>query len=268
MRKGFVAAHAAASHLVQTQQSQGALRKQRLAARRLPPEALEDCEGEGARQPLVMLCSLAALSLAAVAGDLPPAPPRVTTTTIPGRDVFTLAYDVKRVDLPVTRQAEITSALQDAHLDQLLAAHLKLRTATDAAKKAGVAQDEADKAAAREKERVQKQQADVDKAEKQVDTAKQNLESAQRRREDAKTIDGYQGTLSVMNSRLSNEKKQLNRAKEIAARAEARAKEAAQAEAVAQKAQKATADDYAKAAANAEPALRKLRAAAGIAEPK
>ena len=54
----------------------------------------------------------------------------------------------------------------------------------------------------------------------------------------------------------------------VAARAEGRAKEAAQAEASAQKAQKALADDYAKAAANAEPALRKLRAAAGVPEAK
>lgn len=215
-----------------------------------------------------MLPFLAALTLAAAASDLPPAPPRVTVTTIPGREVFSLAYDVKRVDLPVSRQAEVAEALQGAHLDQLLAAHLKLRTAAEAAKKASTAQDEAEKAADREKERVQKQQADVDKAEKQVETAKQNLENAQRRREDTKTIDGYQATLTAANGRLSTEKKQLTRAKEVAARADSRAKEAAQAEALAQKAQKTVADDFAKAAVNAEPALKKLRAAAGVPEAK
>lgn len=214
-----------------------------------------------------MLSLLAALSLAA-ASELPPAPPRVTVTAIPGREVFSLAYDVKRVDLPLGRQAEVAEALQGAHLDQLLAAHLKLRTATDAAKKASAAQDEAEKAADREKERVQKQQADVDKAEKQVETAKQNLENAQRRREDSKTIEGYQATVNSLNGRLNNEKKQLTRAKEVAARAEGRAKEAAQAEAQAAKALKTVTDDYAKAAANAEPALKKLRAAAGVPEAK
>jgi hypothetical protein len=215
-----------------------------------------------------MLIVFAALSLAAATSDLPPSPPRVTVTTIPGRDVFTLAYDVKRVDLPSSRQAEIGEALQSAHLDQVLAAHLKLRTATEAAKKAATIQDEAAKAVDREKDHVQKQQADVDKAEKQVDTAKQNLEAAQRRRDDAKTIEGYQATLTTMNNRVANEKKQVARAKEIAARAESRAKEAAQGDAQAEKARKAVADDYAKAAAAAEPALRKLRAAAGLPELK
>ncbi|MEI6246917.1 MAG: hypothetical protein WCP67_00095 [Verrucomicrobiota bacterium] len=215
-----------------------------------------------------MLFVFAALSLAAATPDLPPAPPRVTMMTIPGRDVFALTYDVKHIDLPTSRQAEIAEALQSARLDQLLAAHLKLRTATDVAKKAGTAQDEAAKAVDREKDQVQRQQTDVDKAEKQVALAKQNLEAAQRRREDAKTIDGYQATLTSMNNRVSNEQKQVNRAREILTRAEGRVKEAAQVEAQAEKAQKVVADEYAKAATTAEPGLRKLRAAAGLPEPK
>jgi hypothetical protein len=215
-----------------------------------------------------MLFVFAALSLAAATPDLPPAPPRVTMMTIPGRDVFALTYDVKHIDLPTSRQAEIAEALQSAQLDQLLAAHLKLRTATEVAKKASTAQDEAAKAVDREKDQVQRQQTDVDKAEKQVALAKQNLEAAQRRREDAKTIDGYQATLTSMNNRVSNEQKQVNRAREILTRAEGRVKEAAQVEAQAEKAQKVVADEYAKAATTAEPGLRKLRAAAGLPEPK
>ncbi len=215
-----------------------------------------------------MLLVFAALSLAAATPDLPPAPPRVTMMTIPGRDVFALTYDVKHIDLPKSRQAEIAEALQSAQLDQLLAAHLKLRTATEVAKKAGTAQDEAAKAVDREKDNMQRQQADVAKAEKQVDQAKQNLEAARRRREDAKSIDGYQATLTSMNNRVSNEQKQVSRAREILTRAEGRVKEAAQVEAQAEKARQTLADDYAKAATTAEPGLRKLRAAAGLPEPK
>ncbi len=215
-----------------------------------------------------MLLVFAALSLAAATPDLPPAPPRVTMMTIPGRGVFALAYDVKRIDLPTSRQPEIAEALQSAQLDQLLAAHLKLRTATEVAKKASTAQDEAAKAVDREKDQVQRQQADVTKAEKQVALAKQNLEAAQRRREDAKTIDGYQATLTSMNNRVGNEQKQVSRAREILTRAEGRAKEAAQVEAQAEKALKVVVDEYAKAATTAEPGLRKLRAAVGLPEPK
>jgi chromosome segregation ATPase len=215
-----------------------------------------------------MLFVFAALSLAAATPDLPPAPPRVTMMTIPGRDVFALTYDVKHIDLPKSRQAEITEALQSAQLDQLLAAHLKLRTATEVAKKAGTAQDEAAKAVDREKDNMQRQQADVAKAEKQVDQAKQNLEAARRRREDAKSIDGYQATLTSMNNRVSNEQKQVSRAREILTRAEGRVKEAAQVEAQAEKARQTLANEYAKAATTAEPGLRKLRAAAGLPEPK
>ncbi len=215
-----------------------------------------------------MLLVFAALSLAAATPDLPPAPPRVTMMTIPGRDVFALTYDVKHIDLPKSRQAEIAEALQSAQLDQLLAAHLKLRTATEVAKKAGTAQDEAAKAVDREKDNMQRQQADVAKAEKQVDQAKQNLEAARRRREDAKSIDGYQATLTSMNNRVSNEQKQVSRAREILTRAEGRVKEAAQVEAQAEKARQTLANEYAKAATTAEPGLRKLRAAAGLPEPK
>jgi hypothetical protein len=215
-----------------------------------------------------MLLVFAAFSLAAATPDLPPAPPRVTMMTIPGRGVFALAYDVKRIDLPTSRQPEIAEALQSAQLDQLLAAHLKLRTATEVAKKASTAQDEAAKTVDREKGNMQRQQADVAKAEKQVEQAKQNLEAARRRREDAKSIDGYQATLTSRTNQVSNEQKQVSRAREILTRAEGRVKEAAQVEAQAEKARQILADDYAKAATTAEPGLRKLRAAAGLPEPK
>jgi hypothetical protein len=86
-----------------------------------------------------MLLVFAALSLAAASGDLPPAPPRVTLMTIPGREVCALAYDVKRVDLPLAKQRELAAALEAAQLDDLLAAHLRLRTALAAAKKASEA---------------------------------------------------------------------------------------------------------------------------------
>lgn len=214
-----------------------------------------------------MFCLFAALSLAAATPDLPPAPPRVTLMAIPGRDVCALAYDVKRVDLPLTKQRELAAALEAAQLDELLAAHLRLRTALSAAKKADTNQAEAAQAAAREKERYQKQSGEVDRAEKLVETAKQRVETAQRRREDAKTIDGYRSTLSANNNRLINERRQLARTKELLQLAEGRAKEAAQAESLVQKTYQAAAADYAKAAATSEPALRKLRAAAGVTEP-
>jgi hypothetical protein len=215
-----------------------------------------------------MLLAFAALSLAAAVPDLPPAPPRVTLMAIPGRDVCALAYDVKRVDLPLAKQRELSAALEAAQLDDLLAAHLRLRTALGAAKKADGEQAEAAQAAAREKERHQKQAGEVDRAEKQVETAKQRVETAQRRREDAKTIDGYRSTLNASNNRLSTERRQLARAKELLELAEGRAKEAAQAESLVQKTYQAAAAEYAKAAAISEPALRKLRAAAGLPEPK
>ncbi|PHX59036.1 MAG: hypothetical protein CK522_01150 [Opitutia bacterium] len=215
-----------------------------------------------------MLFVFAALSLAAATPDLPPAPPRVTMMTIPGRDVFALAYDVKRVDLPLTKQRELSAALEAAQLDDLLAAHLRLRTALSAAKKADSDQAETAQAAAREKERYQKQAGEVDRAEKLVETAQQRVETAQRRREDAKTIDGYRSTLTANNNRLSNERRQLARAKELLQLAEGRAKEATQAESLVRGSYQAAAADYAKAATTAEPGLRKLRAAAGLPEPK
>lgn len=215
-----------------------------------------------------MLLIFAALNLAAATPDLPPAPPRVTMMTIPGRDVFALAYDVKRVDLPLTKQRELAAALEAAQLDDLLAAHLRLRTALSAAKKADTNQAEAAQGAAREKERYQKQSGEVDRAEKLVETAQQKIETAQRRREDAKIIDEYRSTLTANNNRLSSERRQLARAKELLQLAEGRAKEATQAESLVQRSYQAAAAEYAKAAATSEPALRKLRAAAGLPEPK
>ena len=213
-----------------------------------------------------MLLSIAALVLSTAVAELPPAPPRVTVQAIPGRELCTLAYDQKRVDLPASRQAELTETLQSAQLDRLLAAHLKLRSALGEAKKADDLQAEAQQSTERENERVAKQQAEVNRSEKQVETAQQNLENARRRRLDNQTIGNFQAIINTSNGRLGTEKKQLSRAKEIKGMATEREKGADGVAAQALSAAKVAGSEFAKAAAVAEPGLKKLRAAAGIAE--
>ena len=205
---------------------------------------------------IFMLLPLAALFFGAAVTELPPAPPRVTVLAVPGRDLCTLAYDQKRVELPASRQTELTDTLKAAQLDSLLAAHIKLRGALEGVKKADGLQDEAQKSTERENDRVAKQQAEVNRCEKQIDNTKQNLESARRRREDNNTIDNLQAAISAANGRLSSEKKQLSRAKEIQNLAEERAKDADGVVAKAQAAAKVAGGEFAKATALAEPGLK------------
>ncbi|MEN9814842.1 MAG: hypothetical protein RLZZ412_824, partial [Verrucomicrobiota bacterium] len=75
------------------------------------------------------MLTFAALLLATAVAELPPSPPRVTLTPLPGGAAWTLAYDQRRTDLPAAKAEELRAPLAEAKLDELLAAHLRLRTA-------------------------------------------------------------------------------------------------------------------------------------------
>jgi len=205
-----------------------------------------------------------AILLLAAAAELPPMPPRVTLTPLPGGALVTLAYDQRRIDLPAARAEEVRTALEAAKLDELLAAHLRLRTAATAAETAATRTAEETRTAQREKERLDRQQREVDALEKQADAAKANFNRWRNR--DEKQAAQHQANYQSLNARAANERKQLARAKENHARAAADKAEAAQAEEAAEQARQAAKEAYAKSAAAAAPALKKLRGLAGVPE--
>lgn len=153
-----------------------------------------------------------AILLLAAAAELPPMPPRVTLTPLPGGALVTLAYDQRRIDLPAARAEEVRAALAAAKLDELLAAHLRLRTATTAAETAATRTAEETRTAQREKERLDRQQREVDALEKQADAAKANFNRWRNR--DERQAAQHQANLQSLNARAANERKQLARAKE------------------------------------------------------
>ena len=206
------------------------------------------------------MLTFAALLLATAVAELPPSPPRVTLTPLPGGAAWTLAYDQRRTDLPAAKAEGLRPTLAEAKLDELLAAHLRLRTAATAADAA------ATRTAQREKERLDRQQREVDNLEKQAETAKTNFNRWRNR--DEKQAAQFQASYQSLNARAANERKQLARAKENQARAAADKAEAAQAEEAAEQAWQAAKEAYAKAAAKAAPALNKLRGVAGVPEPR
>ena len=159
---------------------------------------------------------------------------------------------------------EARTALAAAKLDELLAAHLRLRTATTAAETAATRTAEETRTAQREKERLDRQQREVDNLEKQAETAKANFNRWRNR--DEKQAAQFQASYQSLNARAANERKQLARAKENQARAAADKAAAAQAEEAAEQAQQAAKEAYAKAAAAAAPALKKLQGLAGVPE--
>lgn len=206
------------------------------------------------------------LWFAAAVTELPPAPPRVTVTVLPGGGTLSLAYDQRRVDLPAARAEELRTALAAAKLDELLTAHGRLRATATAADAAATRVTEETRSAQREKERLDRQQAEVDALEKQADTAKSNYERYRYR--DEKQAAQYQSSYQALNTRLANERKQLARAKGNLARAAADQSEAEKAADDATAAWKAAKAAYAKALAAVTPALQKLRTAAGVPEPR
>jgi len=210
--------------------------------------------------------ALLAVLLASAVAELPPSPPRVTVTELPGGRAVTLAFDQRRVDLPATRADELRAALAEARLEELLATHLRLRAAAGAADAADGAAEEATRSARREKERLDRQQREVDQLEQQAETAKAGYERYRRR--DEKQAAQYQASYQALNARAANERKQLARAKDNHARAAADQTEAEQAAAGAAGALKTARGAYAKALAAATSGLRKLRAAAGVPEPR
>ena len=212
------------------------------------------------------MLTFAALLLATAVTELPPSPPRVTLTPLPGGAAWTLAYDQRRTDLPAAKAEELRATLAEANLDELLAAHLRLRTAATAADAAATRTAEETRTAQREKERLDRQQREVDALEKQADAAKANFNRWRNR--DEKQAAQFQASYQSLNARAANERKQLARAKENQARAAADKAEAAQAEEVAEQAWRAAKEAYAKAAAKAAPALNKLRGLAGVPEPR
>jgi hypothetical protein len=212
------------------------------------------------------MLTFAARLLAPAVAELPPSPPRVTLTPLPGGAAWTLAYDQRRTDLPAAKAEELRAPLAEAKLDELLAAHLRLRTAATTADTAATRTAEETRTAQREKERLDRQQREVDTLEKQAETAKANFNRWRNR--DEKQAAQHQANYQSLNARAANERKQLARAKENHARAAADKAEAAQAEAAAETALQAAKAAYAKAGAAAAPALKKLRAAAGVPEPR
>ena len=210
------------------------------------------------------MLAFAALLLAAAAAELPPTPPRVTLTPLPGGALCTLAYDQRRVDLPAARAEELRATLAEAKLDELLATHLRLRTAATAADAAATRAEEEARTAQREKERLDRQQREVDALEKQAETAKANFNRWRNR--DEKQAAQFQASYQSLNARAANERKQLARAKENHARAAADKAEAADAAEAADGTLKTAKAAYAKALGAATPALQKLRAAAGVPE--
>ncbi|MFM7242273.1 MAG: hypothetical protein ACKO3A_09340 [Opitutia bacterium] len=208
----------------------------------------------------------AALLLANAVAELPPSPPHLTLTTLPGGTAWKLAYDQRRTDLPAAKAEELRAVLAAARLDELLAAHLRLRTAATAADAAATRTAEETRTAQREKERLDRQQREVDALEKQAETAKANFNRWRNR--DEKQAAQYQASYQSLNARAANERKQLARAKENQARAAADKAEAAQAEQAAETAWQEAKAAYAKAGAAAAPALGKLRSAAGVPEPR
>jgi chromosome segregation ATPase len=212
------------------------------------------------------MLTFAALLLATAVAELPPSPPRVTLTPLPGGAAWTLAYDQRRTDLPAAKAEGLRPTLAEAKLDELLAAHLRLRTAATAADAAATRTAEETRTAQREKERLDRQQREVDNLEKQAETAKANFNRWRNR--DEKQAAQFQASYQSLNARAANERKQLARAKENQARAAADKAEAAQAEEAAEQAWQAAKEAYAKAAAKAAPALNKLRGVAGVPEPR
>lgn len=206
------------------------------------------------------------LWLATAVTELPPTPPRVTVTALPGGATLSLAYDQRRVDLPSARAEELRAALTEAKLEELLAAHLRLRTAATAMDAAAAQLAEETRSVQREKERMDRQQAEVDGLDKQADAAKANYERYRHR--DEKQAAQYQANYQALNTRLANERKQLTRAKGNLTRANADQAEAEKAADAATAAWKAAKAAYAKALAAGTPALQKLRAAAGVPEPR
>ena len=198
-----------------------------------------------------------AVLLLAAAAELPPMPPRVTLTPLPGGALVTLAYDQRRIDLPAARAEEVRAALAAAELDELLAAHLRLRTAATAAETAATRTAEETRTAQREKERLDRQQREVDALEKQADAAKANFNRWRNR--DERQAAQHQANLQSLNAR---ELLAFVRG----ARAAADKAEAAQAEEAAEQAWQAAKEAYAKAAAAAAPALKKLQGLAGVPE--
>jgi hypothetical protein len=150
-----------------------------------------------------------ALLLAAAAPELPPSPPRVTATPLPGGAVFSLAYDQRRTDLPSARLEEIRASVAEVERADLRSGYLRLRAAHQAAELAATkAADEA-KSVQREKDRLGRQQAEIDDLEKQAETAKANYDRWRNR--DEKQAAQYQSTYQTLNTRLGNERKQLAR---------------------------------------------------------
>jgi hypothetical protein len=158
------------------------------------------------------------------------------------------------------------AALAEAKLDELLATHLRLRTAAAAADAAATHAEEETRTVKREKERLDRQQREVDALEKQAETAKANFNRWRNR--DEKQAAQFQASYQSLNARAANERKQLARAKENHARAAAEKAEAAEAAEAADGALKAAKAAYAKGLGAATPALQKLRAAAGVPEPR
>ncbi len=207
-----------------------------------------------------------ALLLAAATPELPPSPPRVTATPLPGGAVFSLAYDQRRADLPSARLEEIRASVAEVERADLRAGYLRLRAAHQAAELAATkAADEA-KSVQREKDRLGRQQAEIDDLEKQAETAKANYDRWRNR--DEKQAAQYQSTYQTLNTRLGNERKQLARTKANQGRSAEALAEAEKAAAVAATTRETAAAAYAKTLDAAGPALKKLRTAAGITEPR
>ena len=103
---------------------------------------------------------------AAGIADLPPPPPALTITQVPGAQTFLVNVDAKSAQLPVAKLTEEQNALQTMNLANLRSLYDALKTAHDTAVAAASDNDTATKDAQREKDKANKFQAEYDHVKK------------------------------------------------------------------------------------------------------
>lgn len=189
----------------------------------------------------------------------------MTATPLPGGAVFSLAYDQRRADLPSARLEEIRASVAEVERADLRAGYLRLRAAHRCRTGRDQGSGRGQIGATREGP-AGAPKAEIDDLEKQAETAKANYDRWRNR--DEKQAAQYQSTYQTLNTRLGNERKQLARTKANQGRSAEALAEAEKAAAVAATTRETDAAAYAKALDAAGPALKKLRTAAGITEPR
>ena len=87
---------------------------------------------------------------------IPPSPPRIGITALPGAATFTVTFDTRSAKVPSEKLDGVRKALDAAKLDALSSLHGHLKSLFDAAMKSGAEVDSASKEANREKAKLDK----------------------------------------------------------------------------------------------------------------